>query len=231
MNVLLMAGVVFAMAALGGLALVALVGRRLVRAAVYATAAAAVGAVYGAALVATSLLSKERLLAAGETKRFCGFYLDCHLGVSVERVELVPEIGGVRASGAFHVLTLRISSNAVRATLRPGRLHLLLLDAEGREMERAPAAESALALARGDDDQPLERDVVAGGSYTVTVVFDVSAAATAPPPRLWAREGIGLDRVIERVLIGDEDALLHRPVLLALPRPEPAEGAAGQERV
>lgn len=231
MNVLLLGGAIFVMAALGGLALLALVGRRLVRAALYAAAVAAVGAAYGAALLATSLLSQERLLAAGETKRFCGFYLDCHLGVSVERVELIPEIGGVRASGAFHVLTLRVSSDARRATLRPGRLHLLLLDAEGRQVERARAAEAALARARGEAGQPLERDVVAGGSYTATVVFDVSSASTALRPRLWAREGFGLDRAIERVLIGDEDALLHRPVLLALPRPEPAEGAAGQERV
>ncbi len=215
MNVLLLCGVVFVTVALGGLALLALAGRQMVRAGVYVAAAALVGAGYGVALVATSLASHERLLAVGDTKRFCGFYLDCHLGVSVEGVALVPEIGGVRAGGAFHVLTLRISSDAKRATLRPGRVDLVLVDEAGRHIARAQAAEAALARERGASG-PLEQDVAAGGSYTVTVVFDVPAGAA---PRLWAREGIGVDRLIERVLIGDEDALLHRPVLMALPRP------------
>ncbi len=222
MNVLLLCGVVFAMVALGGLALLALVGRRLVRSGVYAAAVAAVGGGYGAALVATSLASHERLLAAGDTKRFCGFYLDCHLGVSVEGVALVPEIGGVRAGGAFHVLTLRISSDAKRATLRPGRMDLVLVDRAGRHIARALAAEAALARERSVS-LPLEQDVAAGGSYTATVVFDVPADGATP--RLWAREGIGVDRLIERFLIGDEDALLHRRVLQALPRPAEPPGA------
>jgi hypothetical protein len=181
---------------------------------------------YAAALAASAALSRERLLAAGETKRFCGAYLDCHLGVRVEGVERREAIGGVRSRGAFHVVTVRVSSDAVRATLRPERLEFALVDVAGNRYERAHSAESALAAEAGIEPPPLERPVPPGGSYAVRIVFDVPPEALAP--RLLAREGAGVMGVLERVLIGDEDAFGHRARLLALPAPEPgpASGSA-----
>lgn len=209
MNVLLLTFVTFAVAALGAMALVALAGRRFLRAGLTAATGAGIALCYGAAVLVTSLVSHERLLPTGETKRFCGFYLDCHLGVAVEGVAVRPAIGELRAAASFRVVTLRISSNARRATLRPHGLDVTLVDAGGNHYDRARDAEAALAAGR------TERDVEAGGSYTVDVVFDVPESLMT---RLDAREGLGVDRWIERALIGDEDALLHRRTLLALPR-------------
>jgi hypothetical protein len=100
----------------------------------------------------------------------------------------------------------------------PRGLDVALLDLDGRRYERASAAERVLAAPGGP--AALERPVPAGGSYTVKVVFDVPQDVAGP--RLLVREGAGLSRLLERVLIGDEDALWHRPTLLALPRPAPA---------
>jgi hypothetical protein len=76
---------------------------------------------YAVALVAVSVASQRHVLAPGEIKRFCGLYLDCHLGVSVDAVRTAATVGDperlVRAKGTFQIVTLRVSSDARRATL------------------------------------------------------------------------------------------------------------------
>lgn len=214
MNVMILLLVAGALALLAALAVASFATHRFARGTLLAGAGGGVALLYGAALLATSLASHERLLAVGATKRFCGFYLDCHLGVAVESVATVPAVDGVRAAGTFHVVRLRVSSNAKRATLRPGRLEVVLVDLGERRLRRSSAAEAALARTRGAATAGLERALPPGGSYTVDLVFDVPDGSVAP--RLLVREGIGLDRLIESVLIGDEDAILHKPTLLAL---------------
>src|SRR4051794_27769673 len=60
-------------------------------------------AFYVVMLVGFSLASKEKVLAAGEAKEYCGFYLDCHLHTVVTGVRTAKMIGGRRASGTFYI--------------------------------------------------------------------------------------------------------------------------------
>ncbi len=172
--------------------------------------AAWVGA-YATVLVVTSLASRERILALGETKRFCGFYLDCHMGVAVDRVDTMSTIGGIRAGGTFYVVTLRVSSDARRVPLHLERPTIVIVDAEGFRHERSLDAEHALGRAQLIE---LERPVDAGDSFTRAVVIDVPHDVR--DPRLHVTMGGLLDRTVELALIGDEDALLHAPTLHAL---------------
>ena len=178
------------------------------RALVLSLVAAAGATLYGAAIVAASLASREQTLPPGETKYFCGFYLDCHVGVAVLADSVTPAIGSLRASGSFHVVTLRFSSSAVRATLSPWDMHLALVGG-GARFERQHAAEALLGLT-----EPIERPIPAGGAYEVRVVFDVPGSSGAL--RLFAEQGPPL-KFPEVFLIGDEASVLHRKTLLALP--------------
>ncbi|HJR67572.1 MAG TPA: hypothetical protein VJ802_14170 [Gemmatimonadaceae bacterium] len=164
---------------------------------------------YATILIVTSLTSHERTLALGETKRFCGFYLDCHMGVAVERVDTTSAIGGIRAGGTYYVVTLRVSSNARRRPLRLERPDIVIVDAEGFRHERSLDAEHALGQLDG-----LDRLVEAGASFTRAVVIDVPHDVR--DPRLEVTMGGVVERTVELALIGDEDAWLHAPTLHAL---------------
>ncbi len=194
-----------------GVACIALVrrGRAPVARSIALVVAAWVAA-YATVLVVTSLTSRERILALGETKRFCGFYLDCHMGVAVEHVDTMSQIGGIRAGGTFYVITLRVSSDARRVPLQLDQPDIVIVDAEGFRHARSLEAEQALGRAQLD----LERPVEAGHSFTHAVVIDVPHDVR--DPRLYVTMGGSLDRTIELALIGDEDALLHAPTLHAL---------------
>jgi hypothetical protein len=168
-------------------------------------------AAYATVLIVTSLASRERTLALGEPKRFCGFYLDCHMAVAVERVDTASSIGDIQAGGTFYVVTLRVSSDARRVPLRLEQPSVVIVDAEGFRHERSLDAEQKLGAAQA---APLERLVEAGDSFTRVVVIDVPHGVR--DPRLLVTMGGPLDRVAELALIGDEDALLHAPTLHAL---------------
>jgi hypothetical protein len=173
-------------------------------------------ATYATLLVVTSIASRERTLALGETKRFCGFYLDCHMGVAVERVDTTASIGEpgneVRAGGTFYVVTLRVSSDARRVPLRLHQANVVIVDAEGFRHERSLEAEQRLPSAQLAD---LEQSVNAGGSFTRAIVIDVPRGVREP--RLHVTMGSPLARAVELALIGDEDAMLHARALHALP--------------
>lgn len=213
MNVLIFLCTVIALAGLALATLLSLIGHQRIRAAIFGGIGAAWGGLYGAGLLFTSLTSHQMVLRPGETKYFCGFYLDCHIGVAVVGDSVVSGIGGSPARGRFHVVTLQFSSSALRATLRPYDLRLAMIGSDNRQYQRDEHAEDLLAGPTGHD--PLARDIIPGGRYTAQVVFDVPEDAA--PVRLFVGEGLGIDRVIEAVLIGDEDSFLHRKVLLALP--------------
>ena len=185
-------------------------------------------AAYVALLLITSLVSSERTLALGETKRFCGFYLDCHLGVAVERVDTTSRIGegsnAIQAGGTFYIITVRVSSDAQRVPLELARPRALVVDAEGYRYERVHDAEQRLAS--GGAPLDLELRVDAGQSYTRRLVFDVPRGAREP--RLHVTEGSLIERAMELAIIGDEDALLHRPTLHALEPGHGVSSAAGR---
>jgi hypothetical protein len=172
-------------------------------------------AAYATALVVTSLASHERLLSVGEAKRFCGFYLDCHMGMAVDRVDTTSVIGApgdqLRAGGTFYVITLRVSSDARRVPLRLNDPRITIVDDEGFHYDRSQDAERKLA---GAQLVNLEQPVNAGESFTRVVVIDVPRGVR--DPRLHVTMGGPLERAVELVIIGDEDAVLHAPTLHAL---------------
>ena len=200
----------------GGIAAVVAVarGRPSIARYIALVAGAWVGA-YATVLVVTSLASRERVLTVGETKRFCGFYLDCHMGVAVERVDTASSIGPpgdeIRAGGTFYVVTLRVSSDARRVPLNLDKPRVAIVDAEGFRYERSLDVERKLARAQLPD---LEQPVHAGESFSRVVVIDVPHGVR--DPRLHVTMGGTLDRAAELVLIGDEDALLHARTLHGL---------------
>lgn len=213
----------FLMVAAGGLGLALAAGalnalrrgrRRL--AVGFAAGLAGLVGVYLIALVGVSTASQRHVLPPGEVKRFCGAYLDCHLGVSVEGVKIEPRVGDpgrtLAAKGAFHIVTLRVSSDARRATLTPYGLRAVVVDERGRRFGRHREAERALPGAGAD--RPLEQAVPAGGSYTRTIVFDLPPDAIRPAVSV--TEQAFPDVALEWFLIGDEDSIFHRPTLLGL---------------
>ena len=189
-------------------------GRTSAARAILLLSAAWVGA-YATLLIVTSLASHERVLPLGETKRFCGFYLDCHMGVAVERVDTMSSIGApgdeLRAGGTFYVVTLRVSSDARRVPLHLEQPRVVIVDAEGFRHERSLEAEERLASSQLSE---LERPVKAGDSFTRAIVIDVPRDVRQP--RLHVAMGGPLDRALELALIGDEDALLHARTLHSL---------------
>lgn len=167
---------------------------------------------------AVSAGQPERRLAPGEVKRFCGFYLDCHLGVAVAGSRRVEWIGGRRAQGVFEVVTVEVSSTARAARLTPYGLRASLVDKTGALYQRDLDAERAVAAG---DPPALEQMLEPGGSYRREVVFDVPTAATGLA--LDVRERGLPDDVLEWFLPGDDDSFLHRPVMLELQAARPVE--------
>jgi len=162
-------------------------------------------AAYLLILISVSALSHGRELGLGAAKRFCGFYLDCHLAASVDRVDTTSMIGGshpLLASGMWWIVTVRVSSNARRAMLALLRPHVTVVDEGGTEYPRVADAERALG-----DTVSLERRLGPGESLARRLVFDLPRGVRRP--RLQFTEGYWIDRLIELFLIGDEDSLLH----------------------
>lgn len=178
----------------GGVALVASLARGRTRTAARIAGALAIWCVLHLGFVALVAAGEPaRRLAPGEVKRFCGFYLDCHLGVAVV---------GARRIAAKQIVTVEISSNAREATLTPYGLTARLVDDSGRRYPPEPTG-------------PLE-SVAPGGSYRKDFVFDLPA--TAPGLLvLDVRERGFPDDFLEWLLPGDEDSFLHRGTVLLLP--------------
>jgi hypothetical protein len=157
------------------------------------------GILYAALLLGSSLASDERVLDVAQDKKFCGFYLDCHMQVAVTGVDTVREIGLRRANGVFYVVTLRVSSSAVRARLNLIAPKLTIRDSAGRSYDQLPTSSGR---------EVLSREIGPEESFNSTVVFDVPEDATGL--RLHVSMGFWVDRLIEAVLIGDEDSILHK---------------------
>lgn len=149
--------------------------------------------VYLALLVIVALGSGREILPPGTPQHFCGLYLDCHLSVTVTEVERTPSAWTVH---------LRVANGARRVALTPHDLRVRLVHADST-VELPIAEASALAA-------PIE----AGGVREVSVAFAAPADGTTPTLRV--TEGIGVDRIIEGFLLGDDDALGRTRVRLGL---------------
>ena len=194
--------------------------------------AAILAVAYASGVIAASAVSTEQTLAPGETKWFCGFYLDCHLGLSVDRDDILAELPGpsgpVKAAGRFHVLTLGLHNSAVNPNLdmllyRP---NARIVDASGRTYSRSREAEATL----GSSDRPAvlgEETKVSHAPQKATIVFDLPVNVQGP--RLIVAEGWLVNRAIELGLIDDENSIFHRRTYQAL-SPSDARIASSNNR-
>lgn len=180
---------------------------------------------YFALLFFTSFTSKEKVLAFNEPKEFCGFYLDCHLHAAVTNVRQTKTIGEgtnqKRAQGMFYVVTVKVFSDAKRATLGLLMPRARVFDATGKVFERSAEAEQALEATTGNATAFDKRVGPQDDYFTKEIVFDLPDDAKSP--KLDLTEGYAIDRVIEFFLIGDEDSMFHKRVRFSL---EPQTGTA-----
>lgn len=167
-------------------------------------------AAYGAILLTTSLTSGDRLLGHGERRAFCGFYLDCHLGATVLHTDrtdriLLPD-SLVETDGQFVIVDLRIDNDARGMPLGLRGMRAVAVDASGRRFQRRPDLEFEMNAQMNVRSGPDER-IPAEGSIRRLLVFEVPDQTGELRMRLSA--GNGVERLLELVLVGDEDSLLH----------------------
>lgn len=166
-------------------------------------------AFYFSMLFGYSYTSAEKDLAINEPKKFCGFYLDCHMHAVVKDVRRVKKIGNKVATGEFNIVTVEIFSDAAKATLSLSTVDAHVIDSAGQTYNRDMKAEAEL------EPQPeFERKVGPEESFVKEIVFDLPTSVENP--RLDLREGFGIDHVIEVFLVGDEDSVLHEKTYFKL---------------
>ena len=164
---------------------------------------------YIAMLLGFSFTSTEKTLQFGEAKEYCGFYLDCHMHTAVTNVVRSKTLGNKTANGEFYIVSVKVFSNAKRATLGLLAVDAHVVNASGQTYARDMQAESQLA------PQPeFERQITPGETFEKQIVFDLPGGVQNP--LLDLREGYGIDHAIEAVLINDEDSIFHKRNLFAL---------------
>jgi hypothetical protein len=162
--------------------------------------------IYAVLLVTVSLFSVEKTLSLNDPKAFCGFYLDCHLHAAVTDVRKTKTFGNKTAVGEFYVVKVKIFSDARRAEINLWNPQFTVVDAEKRKYERIVELEKP--------EPSWDTKIPAGGSFEKEAVFDLPENVSNP--RLDIAEGIGVDKVFEMFLIGDEDSLWHKRSLFRL---------------
>jgi len=189
-----------------------------------------VAAGYGVTWTASGLASRERTLAPGERKYFCE--IDCHLAYSIVAVERVRELGhgatAARARGDFWIVTLEtwfdpstIAQWRPRdVPLTPNPRRVVMIDAAGHTFSRSSAGQRALE----EPSMSLETPLVPGQSFRTRLVFDLPRDVRAPRVLL-----TDADPMVA-LLIGHENAPVHRKAFFALPpvaEAQPAEPSGG----
>lgn len=165
--------------------------------------------IYTVLLLGTSFLSREETLGLSEPKSFCGAYLDCHMHAAVTGVRKAAAIGDRPAKGEFYIVRVRIFSDAKRARLGLSAVDANVFDQNRRKFARDREAETRLGR------QPrFDRRITPTESFEKQIVFDLPA--DTKNPRLDIREGGRIERLLEAVLIGDEDSLWHGRRLFGL---------------
>lgn len=160
---------------------------------------------YAVMLLGFSFTSAEKVLAAGEAKEYCGFYLDCHMHTSVVGIRTAKTIGDRKANGTYYIVGVKVFSDAKNPNIE---LRLLepkarVVNPGGGYFERDAQAETQLPSA----NVRLDTDIRASQTIEKEIVFDLPDGVGAP--RLLITEGYGIDKTIEHVLPGDEDSLFH----------------------
>jgi hypothetical protein len=150
-----------------------------------------------------SFFSQEKTLALNESKEFCGFYFDCHMHAAVSGVRKTKALGDKTANGEFYIVKVKVASDAKEAVLGLNTADAKVVDAQKQTYARDTEAEKFLS-----EQLPFEKQISPAENFEKEIVFDLPL--NAENPRLDIREGYGIDHVIEAVLIGDEDSILHK---------------------
>lgn len=161
---------------------------------------------YAIALFGLSLTSKEKVLALNEPKEYCGFYLDCHLHTELTGVRTAKTIGDKTANGTFYIAKVKVFSDAKNPNIAFRLLepNAELKDDSGRTFTRNTEAENLLPTGQIQ----LNQDIKGRETIEKEIVFDI--AEPAKDLKLLITEGYGIDKVIEAVLVDDEDSILHQ---------------------
>jgi hypothetical protein len=161
-------------------------------------------AVYAGLLFGFSLASRPHVLARTQEKYFCE--IDCHLAYSLLDVKTEP------AAGVTHyVVTIRTrfdetTTSATRpkhAPLTPSPRTVVLID-DSRGQQYQPVAVQGT---------PLETPLKPSDSYTTQLAFEVPPSAGSKSLRLLIITTPGWP---DRVVIGDENSVLHHKTYFAL---------------
>ncbi|MBA2495480.1 MAG: hypothetical protein H0V31_12390 [Acidobacteria bacterium] len=158
---------------------------------------------YTLLLLVSSIFSEEKTLSFNQPKEFYGFYFDCHMHAAVTGVRKTKTLGDRTANGDFYIVKVKVSSDAKQATLGLITVDAHVVDDQNREFKRDKQAETQLG-----EQPPFDRKILPVESFEKEIVFDLSA--DIKNPRLDIREGYGIDHIIEAVLVGDEDSILHK---------------------
>ena len=161
---------------------------------------------YAISLFVGSYFSEEHTLSLNQPKDFCGFYLDCHLHTAVTDVRKTKNFGNAVADGEFYVIKIKVFSDAKQAALNLTTPRFHVIDESGKSYIQVENP----VIPR----PPFDEKLPAGGSFEREIVFDLPV--DVKNPRLDVAEGFGINRVIETVLIGDEDSILHKRNYFAL---------------
>lgn len=167
---------------------------------------------YAVMLFGFSLTSTEKVLAAGQAKEYCGFYLDCHMHTAVTNLRTTKTLGSISAKGTFYIAKVKVFSDAKNDVIN---LHLIepkarVVLASGDKIERDLAAESTLPTS----NIKLDQDISNSQTIEKEIVFDVPADEANL--KLLITEGYGIDKTIEHVLVGDEDSIFHAQTFFEL---------------
>ncbi|CAN5666808.1 hypothetical protein BH18ACI1_BH18ACI1_21390 [soil metagenome] len=168
-------------------------------------------------LLVSSIFSEEKTLSFNQSKEFCGFYFDCHMHAAVTGVRKTKTLGDRTANGDFYIVKVKVSSDAKQATLGFITVDAHVVDDQNREFKRDKQAETQLG-----EQPPFDRKILPVESFEKEIVFDLPT--DIKNPRLDIREGYGIDHVIEAVLVGDEDSILHKRNYLKLETNEQLTG-------
>lgn len=158
---------------------------------------------YGGTLAVVSMLSPQQIMHPHQDRCFDDWCL------AVDRVAHPPSIGAARPRGKFYVVTIQISSRALRASQRALDAQVYLMDAHGHRFDAAPAAQHVLE-GSGAAGQPLDTELPPGGSFTHTVAFDLPVRAQRVG--LVVTHGLFPDLFV----IGDAQSFLHKPTIILL---------------
>lgn len=170
-------------------------------------------AAYALILLGVSLSSSEEVLEQGVPKRYCGFYLDCHMATTVTGVNRQKEYKGKTANGMFMIVGIEVSSDARRAELRLLSPKFQIIGGDKKKYEPITGLSTPAGV--------LEKRIGPDEGIDGEVVFDVPENLQDAKLDIWMADPV--DVAIESIVIGDEDSFMHKRTYFSLgPKPNRA---------